>query len=128
MVLTEINRSVEKPKARQPKYAARLAQSADEVRRAQQLRFEVFNLELGEGLAESYVTGVDIDPFDEFSDHLMVEELATSEIVGTISRGHKLGRHDGVAIQVGLAGISRATSLSSRSSLDSICTRPRFSC
>ena len=107
---------------------ARLAQSADEVRRAQQLRFEVFNLELGEGLAELYVTGVDIDPFDEFSDHLMVEELATSEIVGTISRGHKLGRHDGVAIQVGLAGISRATSLSSRSSLDSICTRPRFSC
>ena len=83
---------------------ARLAQSADEVRRAQQLRFEVFNLELGEGLAESYVTGVDIDPFDEFSDHLMVEELATSEIVCTISRGNKLGRHDGVAIQVGLAG------------------------
>ena len=81
---------------------ARLAQSADEVRRAQQLRFEVFNLELGEGLAESYVTGVDIDPFDEFSDHLMVEELATSEIVGTISRGHKLGRHDGVAIQSAL--------------------------
>jgi len=62
---------------------ARLARSADEVRRAQQLRFEVFNLELGEGLAESYVTGLDIDPFDEFCDHLIVEELATSEIVGT---------------------------------------------
>jgi len=53
------------------------------VRRAQQLRFEVFNLELGEGLAESYVTGLDIDPFDEFCDHLIVEERATSEIVGT---------------------------------------------
>jgi putative hemolysin len=53
------------------------------VRRAQQLRFEVFNLELGEGLAESYATGLDIDPFDEFCDHLIVEELATSEIVGT---------------------------------------------
>jgi len=62
---------------------ARLAQSADEVRRAQQLRFEVFNLELGEGLAESYATGLDVDPFDEFCDHLIVEELATSEIVGT---------------------------------------------
>jgi putative hemolysin len=47
------------------------------------LRFEVFNLELGEGLAESYATGLDIDPFDEFCDHLIVEELATSEIVGT---------------------------------------------
>jgi len=62
---------------------ARLARSADEVRRAQQLRFEVFNLELGEGLAESYATGLDIDPFDEFCDHLIVEELGTSEIVGT---------------------------------------------
>src|SRR6266516_3227144 len=83
MVLTETNRSVEKTKARQPKYAARLARSADEVRRAQQLRFEVFNLELGEGLADSYATGLDVDPFDEFCDHLIVEELATSEIVGT---------------------------------------------
>ena len=53
------------------------------MRRAQQLRFEVFNLELGEGLAESYATGLDVDPFDEFCDHLIVEELATSEIVGT---------------------------------------------
>jgi putative hemolysin len=53
------------------------------VRCAQQLRFEVFNLELGEGLAESYATGLDADPFDEFCDHLIVEELATSEIVGT---------------------------------------------
>jgi putative hemolysin len=65
------------------KYIARLARSADEVRRAQQLRFEVFNLELGEGLAESYATGLDVDPFDEFCDHLIVEELTTSEIVGT---------------------------------------------
>jgi putative hemolysin len=61
----------------------RLARSADELRRAQQLRFEVFNLELGEGLAESYATGLDVDPFDEFCDHLIVEELGTSEIVGT---------------------------------------------
>jgi putative hemolysin len=53
------------------------------VRRAQQLRFEVFNLELGEGLAESYATGLDVDPFDEFCDHLIVEERGTSEIVGT---------------------------------------------
>src|SRR5438093_4263174 len=83
MVLTETNRSVEKPKARQPKYAARLARSADELRRAQRLRFEVFNLELGEGLAESYASGLDVDPFDEFCDHLIVKEVATEAIVGT---------------------------------------------
>ena len=62
---------------------ARLARNVDEVRRAQRLRFEVFNLELGEGLAESHATGFDVDPFDEFCDHLIVEELATGEIVGT---------------------------------------------
>ncbi len=53
------------------------------MRRAQRLRFEVFNLELGEGLAESHATGLDVDPFDEFCDHLIVEHVATSEIVGT---------------------------------------------
>jgi putative hemolysin len=55
----------------------------DEVRRAQRLRFEVFNLELDEGLLESYSAGLDVDPFDEYCDHLIVEELATREIVGT---------------------------------------------
>src|SRR6266496_1258372 len=35
--------------ARRPTYLARLARSADEVRAAQRLRFEVFNLELNEG-------------------------------------------------------------------------------
>ena len=83
MVLTETNRSVEKPKARQPKYAARLARSADELRRAQRLRFEVFNLELNEGLVESHFTGLDIDLFDNVCDHLIVEDVATDEIVGT---------------------------------------------
>ena len=62
---------------------ARLARSADEVRCAQRLRFEIFNLELGEGLAESHAIGLDVDPFDEFCDHLIIEDVATSEIVGT---------------------------------------------
>ncbi len=62
---------------------ARLAQNADEVRRAQRLRFEVFNLELGEGLAESHATGLDVDPFDQFCDHLIVGHMATGEVVGT---------------------------------------------
>jgi putative hemolysin len=82
-ILTKAYRSIANPTPTRPRYAARLARSAEELRRAQQLRFEVFNLELGEGLAESYATGLDVDPFDEFCDHLIVEELATSEIVGT---------------------------------------------
>jgi putative hemolysin len=64
-------------------YALRLAQSPAEVQLAQALRFQVFNLELNEGLAQSYATGLDADPFDAVCDHLLVEQVATGEIVGT---------------------------------------------
>ena len=60
-----------------------MARSADEVRAAQRLRFEVFNLELSEGLAESHFTGLDIDPFDAICQHLVVEHVSTGEIIGT---------------------------------------------
>ena len=47
------------------------------------LRFQVFNLELNEGLARSYDTGLDADPFDTVCDHLIVEHVPTGQIVGT---------------------------------------------
>jgi putative hemolysin len=64
-------------------YETRLARHRDEVRAAQILRFQVFNLELGEGLAESYATGSDEDPFDDVCDHLIVEHLPSGNVVGT---------------------------------------------
>jgi len=64
-------------------YATRLARNAAEVRAAQVLRFEVFNLELNEGLASSHATGLDADPFDAVCDHLLVEHVPTGHIVGT---------------------------------------------
>jgi putative hemolysin len=64
-------------------YRMRLAQSAEDVWKAQRLRFEVFNLELGEGLAASHALERDVDAFDEVCDHLIVEESATGEVVGT---------------------------------------------
>ena len=64
-------------------YQMRLAQSAADVRKAQRLRFEVFNLELGEGLAASHALERDVDAFDEVCDHLIVEESASGEVVGT---------------------------------------------
>ncbi len=78
-------------------YATRLARNLDEVRAAQALRFEVFNLELNEGLAESYATGLDEDPFDAVCDHLLVEHLPSGHIVGTyrlqtgVTAGGRLG-------------------------------------
>lgn len=64
-------------------YSARLAQNPTEVQAAQSLRFEVFNLELHEGLEGSYASRLDADPFDPVCDHLIVEHLPTRQIVGT---------------------------------------------
>jgi putative hemolysin len=64
-------------------YAVRLANSNDDLSAAQVLRFEVFNLELNEGLAESFATGRDADPFDPVCDHLLVEHQPDRQVVGT---------------------------------------------
>jgi len=57
--------------------------NAEEIRAAQSLRFEIFNIELNEGLEESYATGLDEDPFDAVCDHLIVEHVPSKKIVGT---------------------------------------------
>lgn len=64
-------------------YATRLARNMDEVRAAQVLRYQVFNLELNEGLEQSRFTGLDEDRFDSVCDHLIVEHLPSGQIVGT---------------------------------------------
>lgn len=65
------------------KYTARLARNWDEVQAALQLRFYVFNIELGEGLDQSYQTRMDQDQYDEYCDHLIVIENSTNQVVGT---------------------------------------------
>lgn len=67
----------------QPAYRVGLARSASELRAAQALRFEVFNLELDEGLVQSYDTGLDADAFDAVCEHLIVTEANTGQVVGT---------------------------------------------
>lgn len=64
------------------RYRVRLAESAADLRAAQALRFQIFNLELDEGLVNSYETGLDADPFDAVCDHLLVEDDLGS-VVGT---------------------------------------------
>lgn len=67
----------------EPTYRLRRASSAADLRAAQMLRFLVFNVELQEGLSQSFATCLDADEFDPVCDHLLVEELATGAIVGT---------------------------------------------
>ena len=68
---------------RQGPYRLRFARDATEVEGALRLRFEVFNVELGEGLEGSVAAGLDHDPFDEQCDHLLVEDLREGKVIGT---------------------------------------------
>jgi putative hemolysin len=65
------------------RYVARFARTAKEIDAALRLRFEVFNLELGEGLDASYITGRDEDEFDATCRHLIVVEKENGAVVGT---------------------------------------------
>ncbi|WP_269531216.1 GNAT family N-acetyltransferase [Chitinimonas sp. BJYL2] len=60
----------------------RLAQTADEVREAQALRFKVFAEEMGARLS-SRTSGLDVDLFDAHCDHLIARDEDTGEVVGT---------------------------------------------
>lgn len=68
-------------------YEVRLARTPVELEAAQRLRFEVFNTELGEGLAASEATGRDADVHDAHCDHLLLIHRDTSggaaRVVGT---------------------------------------------
>jgi putative hemolysin len=67
---------------REGRYEVRFARNTAELDAIQRLRFEVFNLELGEGLASSFETGRDVDEFDAVCHHLIVSDLEEDEIVG----------------------------------------------
>jgi putative hemolysin len=64
-------------------YSARFARSPEDLERLQRLRYEVFNLELGEGLEESHEIGLDQDPYDAQCHHLLVVHDPTSQVIGT---------------------------------------------
>lgn len=65
-------------------YDARFARTPGELLALQRLRFDVFNLELGEGLASSFDSGLDRDDYDEGCHHLLVTPAgAPHDIVGT---------------------------------------------
>jgi len=68
---------------RDGRYQLRFARTEEDLDRILRVRYEVFNLELGEGLAESVATGRDYDHFDDHCTHMLVELIDTGEIIGT---------------------------------------------
>jgi len=64
-------------------YRLRLVECTEDLEAAFRLRFQVFNLELNEGLKSAYETGQDTDEFDKTCDHLIVEHCPSRRVVGT---------------------------------------------
>lgn len=64
-------------------YTVKLVASTREFRAALRLRYEVFNVELREGLQSSHSTGHDFDRFDAVVDHVIVSCAYTNRVVGT---------------------------------------------
>ncbi|THA23673.1 GNAT family N-acetyltransferase [Streptomyces sp. RKND-216] len=70
------------PSAAPTRYTVSLARDEAQVRAAQRLRHDVFAGELGARLTGPE-PGLDIDPFDAYCDHLLVNDTLTGEAVGT---------------------------------------------
>jgi putative hemolysin len=65
------------------RYEVRFAKSPEELDRLFRLRYEVFNLELHEGLDGAHTSGRDEDEFDRRFHHLMILERSSGAVVGT---------------------------------------------
>jgi putative hemolysin len=65
------------------RFQVSFARTREDLKAIQRLRFEVFNLELGEGLDESFTTGLDADRFDPVCHHLIVSHTKTGQVIGT---------------------------------------------
>lgn len=82
-ILPFINRQQQAIELANNRYTIRLAQSNSEIDSAFRLRFAIFNIELGEGLATSFTNGQDRDAFDDHCEQVLMIEQSLGEIVGT---------------------------------------------
>jgi putative hemolysin len=65
------------------RYLLRFARTEEDLDRILRLRYEVFNLELKEGLDAAHADQRDEDDFDRRFHHLLIEERESRAIVGT---------------------------------------------
>ena len=71
------------PEQRLSRYIVGYAASDYCVELAQRLRFEVFNVELKEGLLDSFSSGLDRDQYDPQMTHLVLLDSLTYDVIGT---------------------------------------------
>ncbi|MFF8827922.1 GNAT family N-acetyltransferase [Streptomyces sp. NPDC015131] len=65
-----------------PTYVTSVADTQEQIRAAQRLRYRVFAEEMGARL-DTPLAGHDVDSFDDLADHLIVTDTTTGDIVGT---------------------------------------------
>jgi len=66
-----------------PAFTVKIAETEDELRAAQMLRYDVFVRELGGGGAMvDHEAGLERDRFDPYFDHMIVSDAATGAVVG----------------------------------------------
>ena len=63
------------------KLTLKLATTEKELHELFRLRYRIFNEELGEGIPENAASGLDVDDFDRYCDHLMV--MDNDRAIGT---------------------------------------------
>ena len=68
---------------KEQRYTLKFANTEEELDEVLRLRFNVFNLELGEGLSSSFQTFRDEDAFDKYFNHLIIIDNETGRIIGT---------------------------------------------
>jgi putative hemolysin len=66
------------------RFSVRIARTAEDFEAALRLRYEVFNLELGEGLTSAFRTGRECDEFDADSEHLIIVDQLQRRVIGTL--------------------------------------------
>ena len=69
-------------KVKKPTFKIEWANSANEIKEAQRLRYKVFAEEMGANLSANN-EGLDIDEFDVYCDHLLIRDQDTLKVVGT---------------------------------------------
>lgn len=76
---------------RSNKFHVYIAQTEQDIKDAQRLRYEVFFNEMGAAENETLEKGLDVNSFDAFADHLVVTDVEQGRVVGT----YRLLRREG---------------------------------
>ncbi|MEI6092168.1 MAG: GNAT family N-acetyltransferase [bacterium] len=98
------------------KYSVGMADTAKELDELHKLRYEIFNIELDEGIKENDAIRRDIDKFDANCDHLIVKDRVNNKIIGTYRihpswKRHKDGFYTSTEFNISKLGLEKGRNI-----------------